>query len=248
MDIIIKPSCHFPIWHRVGSLVIPQKYNDLNRRNRLIHLEYGGVVERFYASDSTASLISRLHGITNYNNLPDVIKFDYNELEGAGMSAINISDLITLTYKLLALKHNCKEKIPLLSGFVQQPISSSFQKELIDAGFRGGGNSFGVLRDKIKYVKETKHWLLFPDTWSEGVVDQKIKTPVNRNSVDFELTFRQQQVLHLIKNRGLTNKQIAKELGVGEQAIKLHISVLLKKYGVQNRMQLALASDARLKI
>ncbi len=37
---------------------------------------------------------------------------------------------------------------------------------------------------------------------------------------------------------GLSNKQIAHELGVAEPTIKMHISALLRALGVQNRVQI----------
>jgi PAS domain-containing protein len=41
--------------------------------------------------------------------------------------------------------------------------------------------------------------------------------------------------------RGFENKHIAKELGVSEQAVKEHVSVLLQRFGVPNRAALAQA-------
>jgi PAS domain-containing protein len=52
------------------------------------------------------------------------------------------------------------------------------------------------------------------------------------------LTPRQAQVLARV-TRGLENKQIATELGVSEQAVKEHVSLLLQRFGVPNRAALA---------
>jgi len=38
--------------------------------------------------------------------------------------------------------------------------------------------------------------------------------------------------------QGLSNKQIAHELGVAEPTIKMHISAMLRALGVQNRVQI----------
>lgn len=56
------------------------------------------------------------------------------------------------------------------------------------------------------------------------------------------LTPRQHQVLKLIQERGCSNKLIARMLGISESTVKLHIGIILKKYGVKNRTQLALFS------
>ena len=54
------------------------------------------------------------------------------------------------------------------------------------------------------------------------------------------LTVRQQQVLKIIQERGVSNKIIAKMLKLSESTVKLHIGAILKKYGAKNRTQLAL--------
>ena len=44
----------------------------------------------------------------------------------------------------------------------------------------------------------------------------------------------------IIRNvgRGMTNKEIAAELGISEQGVKVHISRLLERYGAENRVEL----------
>jgi len=61
---------------------------------------------------------------------------------------------------------------------------------------------------------------------------QRTTTPETR------LTPRQAQVLARV-TRGLENKEIASELGVSEQAVKEHVSLLLQRFGVPNRAGLA---------
>lgn len=50
------------------------------------------------------------------------------------------------------------------------------------------------------------------------------------------LTMRQNQVLNLVA-QGLSNKQIAYEMGVSEATVKLHINALLRSVGATNRTQ-----------
>jgi PAS domain S-box-containing protein len=59
-----------------------------------------------------------------------------------------------------------------------------------------------------------------------------------RSPERFHLTDRETEVLALVL-RGLENKEIAAELGVGEQSIKDHVSALLQKFAVPNRAALA---------
>lgn len=55
------------------------------------------------------------------------------------------------------------------------------------------------------------------------------------------LTRRQQEVLELLSN-GADNLKLAAELGVSERTIKAHISTLLRRFGVENRSELAVLS------
>lgn len=50
------------------------------------------------------------------------------------------------------------------------------------------------------------------------------------------LTNRQSQVLELVA-KGMSNKQIAYEMGVSEATVKLHINALLRSIGATNRTQ-----------
>ncbi|OLC56929.1 MAG: hypothetical protein AUH85_04675 [Chloroflexi bacterium 13_1_40CM_4_68_4] len=51
------------------------------------------------------------------------------------------------------------------------------------------------------------------------------------------LTARQTDIVGLL-DRGLTNKEIANELGISEAGVKAHVSRLLLRYGVPNRVAL----------
>jgi DNA-binding CsgD family transcriptional regulator len=51
------------------------------------------------------------------------------------------------------------------------------------------------------------------------------------------LTPRQHLIVRSVA-RGKTNKEIAAELGISEQGVKVHISRLLERYGAENRVEL----------
>jgi DNA-binding NarL/FixJ family response regulator len=53
------------------------------------------------------------------------------------------------------------------------------------------------------------------------------------------LTLRQKKVLRLLAE-GLSNKHIARELQISEITVKAHVSLILKKLGVANRVQAAM--------
>ena len=57
------------------------------------------------------------------------------------------------------------------------------------------------------------------------------------------LTPRQHVILRSVA-RGKTNKDIAAELGISEQGVKVHISRLLERYGALNRVELVSVTKA----
>lgn len=58
------------------------------------------------------------------------------------------------------------------------------------------------------------------------------------------LSQRQASVLHQL-GQGLSNKQIAHNLGVAEPTIKMHVSALLRAFGAQNRVQILLKAKEK---
>ena len=58
-----------------------------------------------------------------------------------------------------------------------------------------------------------------------------------------KLTPRELEIMELVK-QGLTNKQIARRLGLSEQTIKNHLSSVFKKLGASNRITALIALEA----
>ncbi len=52
------------------------------------------------------------------------------------------------------------------------------------------------------------------------------------------LTEAQRRVLQLLANEGLTNKEMAANLGIEERTVDFHITSLLQKFHLSNRNQL----------
>lgn len=77
------------------------------------------------------------------------------------------------------------------------------------------------------------------------IIDGRYKYPATpRNAASAytrlgELTPAQFRVLHLLA-AGLSNKQIARRLEIAEKTVKIHVSAILQKLGVDNRVQAAL--------
>ena len=58
------------------------------------------------------------------------------------------------------------------------------------------------------------------------------------------LTKRERQIVARVA-RGRTNREIARELNIGEQTVKNHLSGIFEKLEVRNRLELALLAVSR---
>jgi len=68
---------------------------------------------------------------------------------------------------------------------------------------------------------------------------QAAEAPPAKVTAREDLTLRQKRVLELLAE-GLSNKHIARELQISEITVKAHVSLILKKLGVANRVQAAM--------
>jgi DNA-binding NarL/FixJ family response regulator len=78
--------------------------------------------------------------------------------------------------------------------------------------------------------------------WPSVAIATAMKRYV-RKKRGVDLTKRQYEIFNLIAKRGLSNKKIADILKISEYTVKIHVSAILRLYGVKNRTQLALANE-----
>jgi DNA-binding NarL/FixJ family response regulator len=98
--------------------------------------------------------------------------------------------------------------------------------QALDAGARGyipKSSEKRMIVTAIRAVAAGRHFL--PPELSRRLAERELR-PL--------LSAREAEVLQLIA-RGLANKQIAAELGVGEATVKTHVAHLLEKLGVADR-------------
>ena len=78
--------------------------------------------------------------------------------------------------------------------------------------------------------------------WPKHILDQLpgAKKTITKNTIT--ITPRQSQILNLLVERGLSNKKIAQALKITESTVKIHVSAILKAYGVRTRTQLVVVS------
>lgn len=201
---------------REFSLLVDSKLDEL------IHLE-----KRYYSSwtDLTCNMKDSPKMIVFYES---IIK--YNNL--------TVHEFINMMSTLIKCVPECKDT--KLVTLIQSTTEHSTVKVLHKTDI------IGVIPDPIDFgveetIKSMEELLSFNQYWPKhilsklpGFVEAKSKTK------EFNLTDRQQQVFELIAKRGVSNKQIAKTLGISESTVKIHVSAVMKHFCVRNRTQLAL--------
>ncbi len=113
---------------------------------------------------------------------------------------------------------------------------------LLSRGVEGYANTY-IQPDLLPQVVET---VSRGDLWAgpellQGLLKRLLarQGPVTDPITDWGLSAREQQVLDQL-TQGLTNKQIARQLDITERTVKAHVSAILEKSGVRDRIELIL--------
>lgn len=189
--------------------------------------------------DETTTAFTTIEGLIRSVNqarspeqLPDIIRFNYDSLEQQTIPVADLASAIRLSYKLAAQRLNISEKPVILSGICKSPISYAFKQELEKNNFAGG--IMGAIPTSVEEAAEmSRVWKKDNGFWDSRAILPKIVT-----ASPFDLTFRQEQILQLIKTRAMSNGQIANMLKISESTVKMHVGLILKKYGLKTRLQL----------
>jgi DNA-binding NarL/FixJ family response regulator len=191
--------------------------------------------------DSWPALMSLLcqelcHTVTTSDDITLVI-FNKNALLYPGTTVNEIVDALTTISTIagpnkvsvgILINDKCEQK------FIQSLKKSNISGIVPNYKMFGNADFFDALNTLLSGIT---HW---PDTY----IVPKVKLST-RATVEYgiRLTARQREIMTLVANRGLSNKKIAQILNISESTVKVHISSILKAYGVRNRTQLALAGN-----
>ena len=169
-----------------------------------------------------------------------LVVFDAWYLISENITPEEIADTLCAVFKCANSKTDSTNKCIKFALYSDTKSQQSEIKALKDSDILGiiPGPTQASLERRIEIVSIIGS---MKSCWPKEIIvgaDKKADTVTS----GIRLTTRQSQVLSLVCNRGLSNKKIASLLKISESTVKIHVSAILKEYGVRNRTQLALAA------
>ena len=116
---------------------------------------------------------------------------------------------------------------------------------MVAAALRAGATGFLLTDSAPEIIFRAVHAAAdgqraFSGSVLDRLVEAAVEATPQRRAFPETVTDRERQVALLVA-QGLGNGEIAEELVVGASTVKTHVSALLDKFGVTNRVQLAVA-------
>lgn len=119
-------------------------------------------------------------------------------------------------------------------------LSREDRLDTLLAGLKAGAMGFVEQSASIKELQKAIMTVAEGNTWCDTKSFQKVMSflPALPYSKEPRLTEREEEVLIHV-SQGQSNKEIAAQLGLSPQSVKVYVSNLLRKSGVSNRSGLA---------
>jgi len=129
-------------------------------------------------------------------------------------------------------------KVLLINDSVRPDLYYSHLQDLVKRGLVGILNPKS---DSLLFQKAIRT-VVTGEMWIDHETIRKSLCSSEQARCDLNLTKREKQVLNYVCD-GASNKEIAQKLYVTEQTVKSHCNKLFKKFGVGNRVGLALKGN-----
>lgn len=116
-------------------------------------------------------------------------------------------------------------------------LTSFHEKDLVEAAFRAGATGYllkNVTAEELALAIREAH--AGRPTLAPEAASALIQSTKDVPALGWDLTEREREVLGLMVD-GLSNRQIAQRLSVTESTAKFHVSSVLGKLGVDNRVR-----------
>lgn len=162
---------------------------------------------------------------------PEVLVFHISMMHHLDITLVELMNMIDIRTKLAGLK------IPV-AVVIEPDTALRIVKDLQQSGVFGilpsiaGWGESESLRALQMLQQNTPYWPRHIISQLPGNVIKKAKPGIH-------LSPRQHEIANLIRERGLSNKQIARALNISENTVKMHVGNIMRAHGVRSRTQLA---------
>ncbi|SCU74542.1 Nitrate/nitrite response regulator protein NarL [Cupriavidus necator] len=158
---------------------------------------------------------------------PDVILLDLNMPGLSGLEALQllVEDLPQTAVIVLTVSEEAEELAAALRGGARGYLIKNIETEALIAGIRRAAAGEPVISDRMT---------------AKLVAQFRAPAPVAAARQDEapRLTAREREIVQGLA-RGESNKEIARDLGVAESTVKIHVQNILKKLNLASRVQVA---------
>ena len=158
---------------------------------------------------------------------PDVILLDLNMPGLSGLEALQllVEDLPQTAVIVLTVSEEAEELAAALRGGARGYLIKNIETEALIAGIRRAAAGEPVISDSMT---------------AKLVAQFRTPTPAGaaRHDDAPRLTAREREIVQGLA-RGESNKEIARDLGVAESTVKIHVQNILKKLNLASRVQVA---------
>ncbi|HHA1349279.1 TPA: LuxR C-terminal-related transcriptional regulator [Enterobacter ludwigii] len=156
----------------------------------------------------------------------------YRHIRENGPPRLLVIDFWLSSGTALKLLKEVKQRYPQVRLLV---VSGDENNDIWQKVHTAGGHGFVLKSEPPELFSRAVFALADNLTWFPCANECAVKTN-NKQLSKFNLTPRQIDVLNMIM-RGLPNKRIAAQLSISEPTVKEHISNILKKIGVNSRVE-----------
>lgn len=133
-----------------------------------------------------------------------------------------------------AIAHGRADRVALMSGDAPRAV--------VQAALEAGAAGFLPKTLPARSLRNAMRFMMMGETYLHADFHAMTPAPLDPSLAD--LGRREVEVLRALA-QGQSNKAIARELGITESAIKLHLNSIFRRLGVTNRTQAALLARER---
>jgi DNA-binding NarL/FixJ family response regulator len=172
----------------------------------------------------------------------DVVFLEANNFDDAVLHLKNNADidLLLLDLKMplkdgFSLLDFCRKNYPLISVVV---LSASKNIHDVERAIKAGAMGFIPKDTPSKVMLNALQLVMMGEIYIPRAISQQVDS--DDKDTNDTLTPRQREVTSMMM-KGYSNKKIASEMGITEATIKMHVTSIFKKLGVNNRTEAAIA-------